>query len=74
MTPVADLRAVIAGELLNRVGELLVATAPHAIAEQDARVRETERDAITEHEDGALDARISTALARAKEILLGDLT
>ncbi len=31
-------------------------------------------DAITEHEDGALDARISTALARAKEILLGDLT
>lgn len=29
-------------------------------------------DAITEHEDGALDARISTALARAREVLLGD--
>lgn len=49
VTPVADLRAVIAGELLNRVGELFVAIASHAIAEQDARVREIERDAITEH-------------------------
>lgn len=29
-------------------------------------------DAITEHEDGALDARIGTALARAREVLLGD--
>ncbi|MCB2411974.1 flagellar assembly protein FliH [Demequina sp. TTPB684] len=29
-------------------------------------------DAITEHENGALDARISTALARAREVLLGD--
>jgi len=28
-------------------------------------------DAITEHEDGALDSRISTALARAREVLLG---
>lgn len=31
-------------------------------------------DAITEHEDGALDARISTALARAREVLLGDVS
>ena len=29
-------------------------------------------DAIAEHEDGALDARIGTALARAREVLLGD--
>jgi len=29
-------------------------------------------DAITEHEDGALDARIGTALARAREVLLGE--
>lgn len=29
-------------------------------------------DAITEHEDGALDARIGTALARARDVLLGD--
>ena len=31
-------------------------------------------DAITEHQDGALDARISTALTRAREVLLGDAT
>lgn len=31
-------------------------------------------DAITEHANGALDARISTALARAREVLLGDAT
>lgn len=30
-------------------------------------------DAITEHEGGALDARIGSALARAREILLGDV-
>jgi len=29
-------------------------------------------DAITEHAEGALDARISTALARAREVLLGE--
>lgn len=29
-------------------------------------------DAITEHGEGALDARIGTALARAREVLLGD--
>lgn len=31
-------------------------------------------DAITEHAEGALDARISTALARAREVLLGEPT
>jgi len=29
-------------------------------------------DAITEHENGALDARISTALERARDVLLGE--
>lgn len=36
----------------------------------DARLRPG--DAITEHAEGALDARIGTALARAREVLLGD--
>ncbi len=35
----------------------------------DARL--SRGDAITEHDEGALDGRISTALARAREILLG---
>jgi hypothetical protein len=46
--PLADLRALIAGELLNRVGELLVATAEMAIAEQEQRAATVEQDAIRE--------------------------
>ena len=34
-TPLMELRAVVAGELLGRVGELLVATAPASFAERD---------------------------------------
>lgn len=47
-TPLADLRAVVAGELLNRVGELLVATAGAAAAEAEDRQQLAEQDALRE--------------------------
>jgi len=34
-TPLVEMRAVVAGDLLGRVGDLLVATAPMAFAERD---------------------------------------
>jgi hypothetical protein len=43
-TPLADLRAVVAGDLMNRVGELLVATAEAVSVERAAQgVPETGR-------------------------------
>lgn len=54
--------------LLIEAGEAIVPSGLALVA--DARLNPG--DAITEHEEGALDARISTALARAREVLLGD--
>jgi hypothetical protein len=43
-TPLADLRAVVAGDLMNRVGELLVATAEAVSVERAAQgIQETGR-------------------------------
>ena len=56
--------------LLVQSGE---ADVPHGLVLiPDPRL--TPGDAITEHAEGALDARISTALARAREVLLGEPT
>lgn len=53
--------------LLIESGEVKVPEGLRLVA--DARL--SHGDAITEHDDGALDARISTAVARARAALLG---
>lgn len=60
-----DLRHV---NLLIESGQAIVPSGLSLVP--DARLHPG--DAITEHGEGALDARIGTALARARDVLLGD--